>query len=1058
MIDTLTEDRTIPIIVQSFLDKWGVVSRKEYRKTRGHMENFEKETFFTKMMFCVNNNILTVAGVAKLLGVTDMFVKGRARGDHKQAEQDQGIVKKSGEFEESELLHKDWLDLKLVAVDQRRYSSSQDEVKMRNMGQWIIFLQFSQMEIKGRKHKCNPYKAGKQEVAEFLHFQELSDSWQDGVHPDTCLASISAHLPGLRVDTVEQLMSTNPPTITMKDVRIFLKLKKLSPHSPFDSTWKSFVEYCRKFGNNNDPFKAKPELVKDFLMSKFQGKEMRLEEVEPQVKSRPLCIVEKEPFFRPAYKFYSDNLYRILGELDWHLEYSWVSGPLRECREIEILTRAVVCCDERLRPDPDDPDLSDAVLKFTPNYSYTKVRSKHSEELFWGRQFTANVLEDVKSKALPVPVAASGLGVTAEMVWAALKLDSFAQDEEYFDNENPGEQESISVKDYVYLGYGSRGQFWKEDSTVSLLEEVRNRNVSVEKVAAQLGVSRKDILERCGGVKEQAEKEADMKLLEIEKMKQKAEKELNILRKKSPLQLQIEMAENNMERLSQYERMRLQNMRERQALLESLDFNKEKNELRALTPKSKPRQVEAVQLREKSARVKRRSEVQQLKKLKTDHDCSSNYEWSMLQEQRASPKWFGHWVPRFNKDVKLTIRRLNVTDRDINDFYDEEAISSSNHIPKFELSAQDLLEITPAYHRSKTRLDSFSADLKQVRPEGPLVSRPDWDRFQLVQESLVSSSELTSLDTFQDYVCFGTQSGGVGVSLAGRAITIKPHNRKVTRTLFLGNKNHNGPGVLSAGLDGTVRMTDMVRQIVCLEYSWDQSYMGKQGVNWLEERGPYSFLLDCGGEINHIDIRAKEASQLIQLNNEQAQTNILTNLSLHPSNKNLLSLCRGNSVQIWDLRKASSAVVTLAGAGDSMMAGGGWSKKGSYLATCAQGGDGVDEIVVYNGLDFSQPLSTFTNPKMTSFFPFTGVTWCPWEENLFLTAMKKAKQTELELKPKHTVVAVDCTSGRVVGELSVSLDDANFMVHCSKSREMVVVGNSKGQGGMAIFKTNKKVM
>merc|ERR1719318_149355 len=134
MIDTLTEDRTIPIIVQSFLDKWGVVSRKEYRKTRGHMQNFEKETFFTKMMFCVNNNILTVAGVAKLLGSTDMFVKGRARGDHKQAEQDQGLVKKSGEFEESELLHKDWLDLKPVAVDQRRYSSGQDEVKMRNMG------------------------------------------------------------------------------------------------------------------------------------------------------------------------------------------------------------------------------------------------------------------------------------------------------------------------------------------------------------------------------------------------------------------------------------------------------------------------------------------------------------------------------------------------------------------------------------------------------------------------------------------------------------------------------------------------------------------------------------------------------------------------------------------------------------------------------------------------------------------------------------------------------------------------------------------------------------
>ena len=49
-------------------------------------------------------------------------------------------------------------------------------------------------------------------------------------------------------------------------------------------------------------------------------------------------------------------------------------------------------------------------------------------------------------------------------------------------------------------------------------------------------------------------------------------------------------------------------------------------------------------------------------------------------------------------------------------------------------------------------------------------------------------------------------------------------------------------------------------------------------------------------------------------------------------------------------------------------------------------------------------------------------------------------------------------SGRVVGELSVGLDKSSYMVHCSMSREMVVVGNSKGQGGLAIFMTNKVVM
>ena len=150
-------------------------------------------------------------------------------------------------------------------------------------------------------------------------------------------------------------------------------------------------------------------------------------------------------------------------------------------------------------------------------------------------------------------VAASGLGVTAEMVWSALKLDSFVEEEEFLDHENPGEHESISVKDYVYMGYGSRSQFWKEESIIELLENVRNRNVSVKKMAAQFGVSRKDILERCGGVTDEAEREAGMKLLEIEKMKHKAEKKLPVQKKKSPLELQIKMAEKNLKTLSQYD-------------------------------------------------------------------------------------------------------------------------------------------------------------------------------------------------------------------------------------------------------------------------------------------------------------------------------------------------------------------------------------------------------------------------------------------------------------------------------------------------------------------------
>ena len=135
-----------------------------------------------------------------------------------------------------------------------------------------------------------------------------------------------------------------------------------------------------------------------------------------------------------------------------------------------------------------------------------------------------------------------------------------------------------------------------------------------------------------------AEIEAEKALEAVQKLKKKAEQQKIVVKKKSQLKIQIEMAEKNVGSLSDYEKMRLKNMKERQALLLSLDFDKEKREILALTPKSKPGQVEEVQLREKSARVKRRSQVEQLKKIEKTRQCTKS-EWDTLQVSRLSPKW-----------------------------------------------------------------------------------------------------------------------------------------------------------------------------------------------------------------------------------------------------------------------------------------------------------------------------------------------------------------------------------------------------------------------------------
>ena len=65
---------------------------------------------------------------------------------------------------------------------------------------------------------------------------------------------------------------------------------------------------------------------------------------------------------------------------------------------------------------------------------------------------------------------------------------------------------------------------------------------------------------------------------------------------------------------------------------------------------------------------------------------------------------------------------------------------------------QELLEVTPNYHKFKTLLDSFCADFKQLRAEERLFAKPDWSRFELLQDNMVSSSQLTSLDTCSDYI------------------------------------------------------------------------------------------------------------------------------------------------------------------------------------------------------------------------------------------------------------------------------------------------------------------
>ena len=54
------------------------------------------------------------------------------------------------------------------------------------------------------------------------------------------------------------------------------------------------------------------------------------------------------------------------------------------------------------------------------------------------------------------------------------------------------------------------------------------------------------------------------------------------------------------------------------------------------------------------------------------------------------------------------------------------------------------------------------------------------------------------------------------------------------------------------------------------------------------------------------------------------------------------------------------------------------------------------------------------------------------------------------------MLAEDGASGQVMGKLGRALDNTCYLVHCHNTRQVVMVGNNKGDGGLAVFRANAR--
>ena len=98
-------------------------------------------------------------------------------------------------------------------------------------------------------------------------------------------------------------------------------------------------------------------------------------------------------------------------------------------------------------------------------------------------------------------------------------------------------------------------------------------------------------------------------------------------------------------------------------------------------------------------------------------------------------------------------------------------------------------------------------------------------------------------------------------------------------------------------------------------------------------------------------------------------------------------------------------------------------------------------VMVHNGLDISKPILTWGRPRRIILSPPAGVSWCPWQELLlFLSTIGQAGQ---DVKS-----GVWAQAGLWLWIVRVSVESciysSNCMLHCSKSRKVVEVGNIKG--------------
>jgi len=374
-------------------------------------------------------------------------------------------------------------------------------------------------------------------------------------------------------------------------------------------------------------------------------------------------------------------------------------------------------------------------------------------------------------------------------------------------------------------------------------------------------------------------------------------------------------------------------------------------------------------------------------------------------------------------------------------------------VPSGMLKFGEIEEQGTRLHNSQASLECIAAELKELVEE-PLytirgamrtlekpknthgvsspMDRGIFSELEMENESVVSTSAITSMSTCWDFVGFGTAEGGVGVNIGATNISWRPHNGEVTGIAFWGGSSNLG--ILSTSLDGAVRRSDLARQSVLLEYKEDE-----EGIGCLVKKNQSEFLFGCNSTVRLLDLRRRRVNSLLRQGG--------SSIALHPTDPHLLAV----GACIYDLRQPKSALLKLQGPVSSLQ----WSPiSGEHLLAIRKvAGKPWKTGTVYQANVFSleQLLRGEEGLLFTRMITEPlAAQWNPWCEASLLLSCAFANNSLRSLGvPVVTAVGL---GGKEIGKLVLKAGTDGFMLCCHASKPQLIVTNSGQKGGLASYK------